>query len=128
MVILGSIIFLISYAQTIDKGLFDSVEKPLLEAIDNLPDSFHGMFYALTQFEGLTALFFWAAAAWYVVNKSVMFLNLLSGWLGRTLAKVVKASVQRGRPGAFIEQINLFNGKTFNGYSFPSGHAAISAA
>jgi len=41
---------------------------------------------------------------------------------------VVKASVQRGGPGAFIEQIKLFNGKTFNGYGFPSGHAAMSAA
>jgi membrane-associated phospholipid phosphatase len=41
---------------------------------------------------------------------------------------VVKASVQRGRPGAFIEQIKLFNGETFNGYGFPSGHAAMSAA
>jgi hypothetical protein len=79
VVIFDSIIFLISYAQAIYKGLSDSVEKPLFVAIDNLPNSFHGMLYALTQFGGLTALFFWAAAAWYVVNKRVLFLNLLSG-------------------------------------------------
>lgn len=68
VVIFDSIIFLISYAQAIVKGLFDSVEKPLFEAIDNLPNSFHSIFYALTHFDGLTALFFWAAAAWYVVK------------------------------------------------------------
>lgn len=128
IVIFGVIIFLFCYAQALNAGLFDSFERPLFEAINGLPHSLQGTMFAITQFGGMTALVVWGGLAWYLINRRAMLLTVLSGWAGWTLAKIVKASVERGRPGAFFDKINLFNGETFGGYGFPSGHATLSAA
>jgi len=128
VVIFGALVFLFCYVQALSKGLFDSVERPLFEAINNLPEALHGVMFAVTQFGGMTSLLVWAAFAWYMLNRRAMILTVLSGWIGWTLAKVVKASVERGRPGAFFDKINLFNGEIFTGYGFPSGHATLAAA
>lgn len=128
IVLIGTLVFALSLAQALNSGLFDSVERPLFEAINSLPHFLHSIFYGLTQFGGMVALLVWGGAAWYALNRRAMVLTIISGWAGWMLAKVVKASVERGRPGAFFDKINLFDGETFTGYGFPSGHATLSAA
>lgn len=126
--VFGLLVFVLTYTQALSAGLFDSVERPLFQSVNNLPAFLEPVMYGLTQFGGLAALLLWGGVAWYALNRRAMLLSVFSGWLGWTLAKVVKASVQRGRPGAFTDKINLFNGEVFNGYGFPSGHATLSAA
>ena len=36
-------------------------------------------------------------------------------------------SVQRGRPGSLLNDVNLFHGEKFSGFGFPSGHSTVVA-
>jgi glycosyltransferase 2 family protein len=126
--LIGSIILLLSTLQALSQGLFDSVERPIFQAINNLPGWLHDPMFAFTQFGGLGSLVFWAGLAWYVINRRAALTVAASGFTAWFLAKFVKAVVERGRPGSFIDSINLFNGEIFGGYGFPSGHATFSAA
>lgn len=128
-VILGSgLVFLLTSLQVLSKGLFDSVERPLFEFVNSMPDALHGLMLAVTQFGGLGGLLFWMGLAWFLVNKRGALSVALTGFIAWTMAKVAKAFFGRGRPGDVLEQINLFTGETFGGFGYPSGHAAFSAA
>lgn len=128
-VLIGSaFVLLVTSLQVLSKGLFDSVERPIFEAINTLPDSLHGLMFMLTQFGGLGSLPIWVGVAWYLINKRGVLTLIYTGFLAWMLAKVAKVAVHRGRPGDLLDQVHLFSGETFGGFGFPSGHAAFSAA
>lgn len=124
----GVFIFIISCLQAFSAGLFDSIERPIFEFFNNLPDALYGFMYAVTQFGGLSSLILWIGLAWYLISRRAALNVAATGVVGWFMARVVKTLVQRGRPGDVLENINLFQGETLGGYGFPSGHATFSAA
>ncbi|MDQ3093734.1 MAG: flippase-like domain-containing protein [bacterium] len=127
ILILGSILFLLTCIQAIDKGLFDSLERPLFDAVNNWPKLFYPVFFAATQFGGMGSLLLWLIIGWYLVNRRAAIISVSAGILSWFLAKVVKDFIERGRPGSLIDDIQLF-GEQIGGYGFPSGHATLAAA
>lgn len=124
----GLITFVLCCLQAYDKGLFDSVERPIFNAINNLPPMFEGLMHGFTQFGGLASLVFWCGLAWWLLNKRAALTVAVGGVTAWWLAKFVKAMVERGRPGDLLETVRLFSGEVFGGYGFPSGHATFAAA
>ncbi len=120
--------FVASTLQALNAGLFDSLERPVFDIINNLPDALYGLMFGLTQLGGLGTLVLWAGLAWYLINRRAAANIVGTGLVAWFLAKTAKALVQRERPQDLLESIHLFQGETFGGYGFPSGHATFSAA
>lgn len=125
---LSLIVFVLSGLQAFDTGLFDSLERPLFDAINNLPNQLERVMRGITQFGGLSSLIFWLAVAWFMINARAALTVGLAGTLGWFLAKVAKVLIARGRPGDLLETVQLFGGEKFGGYGFPSGHSTFAAA
>lgn len=121
-------VFALTYAQAVNRGWFDGIEKPIFHWINNWPHWFGPIMYIITQLGSLGGLVLWIAIAWYLVNRRAAGTVVLAGVLGWLLAKAAKTSVHRGRPQEFIHQINLFQHHVYSGYGFPSGHSTFSAA
>lgn len=121
-------LFLITLLQALNRGWFDSVEKPVFHFFNNLPHWFGPVMYIITQMGSLGGLLLWMALAWYVINRRAALTVLAAGIVGWLVAKIVKADVHRGRPQEFIHHINLFHDHIYSGYGFPSGHSTFSAA
>lgn len=128
VLIISAFLLLVSTLQVLGNGTFDSVERPIFEFFNSWPKALHGLLFAMTQFGGMGSLPIWIGFAWYVINKRAAISVLFTGFLGWTMAKVAKVVIQRDRPGSLLDSINLFNGETFSGFGFPSGHATFSSA
>ena len=122
------ILFAATYAQALSNGLFDSYERPIFHAVNQLPHAFYPVFYTLTQFGSLGSLVLWVAAAWYLVNRRAGLTVIYGGILAWIVAKIAKVSVHRGRPADLLQNVHLFSQEKFLGFGFPSGHATLSAA
>ncbi|MBA3758211.1 flippase-like domain-containing protein [Candidatus Saccharibacteria bacterium] len=126
--VISFIVFVLSCLQALDKGLFDSVERPIFDTINNLPTGLDGVMYGLTQFGGMGSLFLWLGAAWFLINKRAAWIVAGSGIVAWFIAKSAKVLVARGRPEDLLETVRLFGDEKFGGYGFPSGHASFAAA
>ncbi len=128
-VLIGSgTLLLLCSLQVLSKGLFDSVERPIFNFFNGLPQVLHGVMLGITQFGGLGGLLFWMAVGWYLVNRRAAFTVFWTGFIAWLLAKVGKGYFGRGRPLALLHNVNIFKGEIFSGNGFPSGHATFSAA
>ncbi len=128
-VLLGSaVVFLLTSLQVLNTGLFDSIERPVFEFVNSMPQSLHDPLYAATQFGGISSLIIWVGIAWYLINRRGAVSVAATGFLAWTLAKVAKVAIGRGRPQDLLTQVHLFSGEIFSGQGFPSGHATFSAA
>jgi len=128
-VFLGSVfIFLITGLQVLSAGLFDSIERPVFDYFNSLPNVLHGIMYCITQLGGLGGLVFWVLAGWYLVKRRGAITVAIAGILAWPLAQFAKALFHRDRPQGLLDQVNLFNGGAFSGFGFPSGHCTFAAA
>ncbi|MDQ3065147.1 MAG: flippase-like domain-containing protein [bacterium] len=126
--IFGLFLFVITSLQALSAGLFDSVERPIFEFFNNLPSMLDGVMHAITQLGGAGSILLWAALGYYLINRRAAILVGSTGIVAWYLAKVFKSIINRGRPEAFFESINLFNNVPFGGLGFPSGHSTFVAA
>lgn len=118
----------ISTLQALSQGLFDSLERPLFEVVNDLPTFLDGMMHAITQLGGLFGVVFWIGLAWFLANRRVALSVAGAGFLAWFVAKFIKSIVERGRPEALLDSLRLFNDNQFGGYGFPSGHSTLVAA
>ncbi len=125
--LISLIFFVLSTLQALDTGLFDSVERPIFDSINSLPNIFDGVMYAVTQFGGAGSVLLWMLAAYLLINKRAAFMVGGAGMLGWYSAKIFKALIGRGRPEALLETLNLYADKQIGGFGFPSGHATFAA-
>lgn len=126
--IFSALIVGITTLQAVNSGWFDSVERPIFEAVNDLPSYFGPIMYVITQFGGLGGLLFWCGIAWYLINRRAALTVFGGGASAWFIAKILKSLVARGRPGDLLQSVHLFGTEHFAGYGFPSGHSAFSAA
>jgi membrane-associated phospholipid phosphatase len=58
-------------------------------------------------------------------NPSAGLTTAVGGFGAWMAAKGVKRNVQRGRPGAHLEEVNIRFGSADHGLGYPPGHAAV---
>ena len=121
-------IYLAAYLLAISNDPVNSLERPIFEAVNQLPAVLYPVFYIFTQFGSISTLILWVAAGWYLVNRRTAATVLCASVAAWLLTIVAKASVHRGRPGVLLDNVHLFSGEKFSGFGFPSGHSTFSAA
>jgi uncharacterized protein (TIRG00374 family) len=128
-VLIGGIsLFAITTAQVFSQGLFDGIERPLFNYVNNLPDSLSWLMYIITQIGGLGLVMGWFALTWWLINRRAAFGIGIAGTLAWFAARWAKVLIHRGRPQDFLPDVRFFELEPFSGYGFPSGHATFSAA
>lgn len=103
-------------------------EETVFLAINDLPDWLAIPVWPVMQFGALAAVPVTAAVSWWAWRRWRPSVGVatagLTAWL---LAKVVKETVDRGRPAEFIEDV-AFRGEVPSGLGFVSGHVAVATA
>lgn len=102
-------------------------EEALFRALNDLPHSVEAGFWVLQQMGSAIVLPFVAFVLWRVTRRwqppvTLVATGFLLGWLG---AKVIKAMVGRGRPGAIMDDVILGFDVPIAEVGFPSGHAVL---
>ncbi|MGI9649233.1 MAG: phosphatase PAP2 family protein [Acidimicrobiia bacterium] len=124
----GSGVFLVSTALVWDDNV-PSAEEQLFEFINGWPDWIAWPLYPVMQFGMVVAPFVAGGLAWYLTRKRQPALALVTtGFSMWVLAKVVKAVVDRPRPGQLLEEVAYRVDGGPDGLGFVSGHAVVSFA
>lgn len=102
-------------------------EVELFRAVNDLPRFAEWPMWAMQQAGMLFALPVGAAILWFVVGHwrppaSLMFGGIVFGWIA---ARVIKAYVDRGRPGALLEDVSFGWRTPIDTAGYLSGHAVV---
>jgi undecaprenyl-diphosphatase len=101
-------------------------EKRTFETINRLPDALEWTLWAPMQLGSLFAPFVVAAGSWYVWRRWRPTVGAVAaGVVSWQLAKVVKNSIDRGRPSDVLKVIVRRAGTPSDGLGFVSGHSAV---
>ncbi len=125
--VLVGVAVLVLCALTIEPQAVSTVEVSALRAVNDVPDVPFALAWVPMQLGNLAvvpaaALVAVAARRWRLGGALVA--AGISAWL---LAKVVKSVVERGRPGALVEDVILRDAPE-GGLGFVSGHVAVATA
>lgn len=94
--------------------------------INGWPDWLAWPLYPVMQFGMVVAPFVAAAAAWYLTRRRQPALSLVVTGFGMWIvAKLVKAVVDRPRPGGLLDDVNYRIDAGPDGLGFVSGHAVV---
>ena len=102
-------------------------EASLFHFFNDLPHNVEPGLWVLQQMGSAIVLPFAAIVLWRVARRwqppvALVATGFLLGWLG---AKVIKAMVGRGRPGAILDDVVLGFDVPITEVGFPSGHAVL---
>lgn len=102
-------------------------EEALFRAFNDLPHNVEAGLWLLQQMGSVVVLPFVAFVLWRMTRRwqppvALVATGFLLGWLG---AKVIKAWVSRGRPGAIMDDVILGFDVPIAEVGFPSGHAVL---
>jgi membrane-associated phospholipid phosphatase len=102
-------------------------EVEFFRAVNDLPRFAEWPMWAMQQAGMLFALPVGAAILWFVVGNwrppaSLMFGGIFFGWIA---ARVIKAYVDRGRPGALLEDVSFGWRTPIDTGGYLSGHAVV---
>jgi len=124
----GSGVFLVSTALVWDDHIPPG-EEQLFEFINGWPDWIAWPLYPVMQFGMVLAPFVAGGLAWYLTRKRQPALALVTTGFGMwILAKVVKAVVDRPRPGQLLEDVAYRIDGGPDGLGYVSGHAVVGFA
>lgn len=124
----GSGVFLVSTALVWDDNIPPG-EEQLFEFINGWPDWIAWPLYPVMQFGMVVAPFVAGGLAWYLTRKRQPALALVTTGFGMwILAKVVKALVDRPRPGQLLEDVAYRVDGGPDGLGYVSGHAVVGFA
>lgn len=107
-------------------GRVGHVEERVFRSVNAAPEALRAPVWAVMQAGSLAAVFVNGVALARRGRLPAATATTLAGtavWAG---AKVVKARVGRGRPGALLDGVRVI-GQPQSGLGFPSGHAAVAA-
>ncbi len=104
------------------------LEADVFHMVNDAPDALYPILWPLMQYGTFATIPVVAVVALVLRRWWFATATLLAGISVYLLAKGVKLVVDRGRPGAEIDDVRHLRGIGRLGYGFPSGHAAVSAA
>lgn len=104
-----------------------SWEESVFRALNDLPHNIEALLWVLQQLGSALVMPFAALVLWRMTHRwqppvALLATGFLLGWLG---AKVIKAMVGRGRPGAILDDVVLGFDVPTAEIGFPSGHAVL---
>ena len=121
----GTAVFLGSTALVWDDRV-PALEESAFEWINGWPDWIAWPLYPVMQFGMVVAPFVAGGLAWYLTRKRQPALGIVStGFAMWLFAKVVKAVVDRPRPGGLLEEVAYRIDGGPDGLGYVSGHAAV---
>lgn len=104
-----------------------AVELELFRFVDGWPEWIETPFWIAMQAGSAAAVLLVAAAAWAIWRKDRLAVGLFAaGALAWLLAKLIKETVERGRPRVFVDDV--IERPEWEGLGFVSGHAAVKFA
>lgn len=118
---------LVASGVLVQDGRVGPVEEGVFQLFNDLPGVAYVPVWVIMQLGQLLAIPVVAVAALLSRRRRLALTLTLSGLATYMLAKQVKAFVQRGRPGALLEDVTL-RGAHAGGLGFVSGHAADAVA
>ena len=123
-----ALVLLVLSAIPISRFSVPSWEKDIFESINRLPDWLNPPLQVVMQLGNWIAAPVVAVAALLVWRRWRVALDLaVSGTAAWLLARLVKNSIGRGRPGDLLQDVILRDAPG-SGLGFVSGHAAVAAA
>ncbi len=105
-------------------------EEQVFEAVNGLPDALEPVLWAPMQLGSLFGPALVAGGTWLAWRRRPGWWrptagSVVVGLVAWQLAKVVKDTVERGRPGDVLEEIVRRAGTPADGLGFVSGHSAV---
>ncbi len=105
-------------------------EEQVFEAVNGLPDALEPVLWAPMQLGSLFGPALVAGGTWLAWRRRPGWWrptagSVVVGLVAWQLAKVVKDTVERGRPGDVLEEIVRRAGTPADGFGFVSGHSAV---
>ena len=102
-------------------------EVQLFRAVNDLPRHAEWPMWAMQQAGMLFALPVGAIILWFVVSHWRPHVALIAGGFvfGWTAARIIKAYVDRGRPGALLDNVSFGWRTPIDTFGYPSGHAVV---
>ncbi len=124
----GSAVFAASAALAWDDNI-PAAERTVFEWVNGWPDWMAAPLWPVMQFGMVVAPFVAGGLAWYLTRKRQPALALVTtGFTMWILAKVVKAVVDRPRPGQLLDEVAYRVDGGPDGLGFVSGHAVVGFA
>jgi undecaprenyl-diphosphatase len=112
----------------VERRSVPDAEAELFRWVNGLPDFLDGPISLVMQLGNFIAVPVVAAIALLAFRRWRVALDLaISGTAAWLLARVVKESVERGRPGDLLQDV-ILRDAPMSGLGFVSGHAAVAAA
>jgi len=119
--------FFLVTALPVEAGHVPAREVGLFRAVNGLPDLLYFPVWLLMQFGQLLAVPATVVVA-LLARRLRLALDLaVAGLAAYVLAKVVKETIERGRPGQLLEEVILRHAPAI-GHGFVAGHAATAVA
>jgi undecaprenyl-diphosphatase len=102
-------------------------EVSVFDAINDLPHQWEVLLWPLQQAGMALAVPVAAGILWLLVRHwrppiALMGAGIIFGWAA---ARLFKTLVERGRPGAILEDVQFGFDVPMDGFGFPSGHAVV---
>lgn len=124
-IVLAAIVVVVASALAVEP--LPKWEVEFFRAVNDLPRFAEWPMWAFQQAGMLFALPVGAAILWVVVGHwrppaSLMFGGIVFGWIA---ARIIKAYVDRGRPGALLDNVSFGWRTPIDTAGYPSGHAVV---
>jgi undecaprenyl-diphosphatase len=123
---LGLAVFLVTAAMA--RGGLAPWEASLFQAVNGLPDALGPVIWPFMQYGVFLTIPVLSAVALLFRRIRLAVAMALAGVGVYFLARLVKQVVERGRPGALLEDIATRETFAPGSLGFPSGHAAVAGA
>jgi putative heme transporter len=122
----GLVVFLFTAA--VARGGLAPGEAALFQAVNGLPDALRPVIWPFMQYGVFLTIPVLSLVALLLRRVRLAVAMALAGVGVYVLARVVKQVVERGRPGALVEDVVARETFAVGSLGFPSGHAAVAGA
>jgi membrane-associated phospholipid phosphatase len=125
----AGLLLLVASGSIARNGRVGSAEESVFRTINELPEWLYRPLWVFQQFGNIVvAVLVMLAVAGLLRNRRLALAAMLGVVAKLALEQVVKAFVERRRPGTSIGDVVARGDVALDGLSFPSGHAAITTA
>lgn len=128
LLVFGVALLALAWAAALPPGI-GSIELNAFRLFNDLPNWIRYPGWLVMQLGSLAAIPVVAIACFSLFRDWELGARVgVAGVAAWTLAKVGKVIVERGRPEALLDGVDLNIGMDWSGFGFPSGHSAVAMA